>query len=248
MGFTKLDEGILQSSIAGEEGDTFKIFILLLAACKSDGIAPVSPVFLSSISKISIDETMRHLSKLESPDIYSRSTENEGRRIRRVDGGFEIINYQKYREFSYSDNPESVRKRNYRDKLGHVPKCPGHSASVSSSLNSSELIHKTDPSQESEGNTETWRSSFPIYLAEQQAVYNDLLEDAEWLKTHARLNGGIDPVLTMEKAYRNFWGTEEGWRHKRKDRKREKINWRLTYQNALTIKSNRVYPEKKDVL
>jgi len=140
MGFTKLDEGIVFSSIMGEDDSVFKVFSIFLATCKSNGISPVSPVFISSITHKAIEEVMRCIGVLEAPDPLSRSTNDEGRRIRKVDGGYFVINYQKYRDFTYSDNPEAVRKRKQREErdiLGHVPTCPdisGHSASASSSV------------------------------------------------------------------------------------------------------------------
>ena len=139
MGFTKLDEGIIYSSLMGEDDSVFKIFTALMAGCKSNGICPFSPVFLSSITKKSIEEIHRCLEILESPDPDSRSITDEGRRIRRVDGGFFLINYQKYRDWTYSDNPEAVKKRLQREKKrgdiqGHVPDIQGHSASASVSV------------------------------------------------------------------------------------------------------------------
>lgn len=115
MGFTKLDEGILQSSIVAEDSDTFKIWILLLAACKENGVAYISPVFLSSICRMDLDLVLRALQKLQDPDPFSRSLDQDGRRVRRVDGGFEIINYQVYRTRSLK-SAEAERKRLYRNK------------------------------------------------------------------------------------------------------------------------------------
>ena len=43
MGFTKLDEVILKSSIMAEPSDTFKVWICILAACDENGLAAVSP-------------------------------------------------------------------------------------------------------------------------------------------------------------------------------------------------------------
>jgi hypothetical protein len=122
MGFTKLDSGILQSSIMAEDSDTFKIWITLLACCNSDGIASVSPIYLSSICHISINDVQNSILKLSSPDEYSRSIAKEGRRIERVDGGFKIINYLKYRAFTYSSQKDAVRQRNYRLGKGLIAK------------------------------------------------------------------------------------------------------------------------------
>jgi len=141
MGFTKLDAGILQSSIIAEDSDTLKVWIILLASCRPDGIAPISELFISGVGHMAMENVLAALGKLEGPDKYSRTRDNEGRRIRRVDGGFLIINYQYYRSvWHYSHNPESVRKRQLRqfksmagtspDKSGHIPDSPDVYASV----------------------------------------------------------------------------------------------------------------------
>jgi hypothetical protein len=117
MVFTKLDSNIVQSSIMLEKAEVFKLWIVLLATCESDGISRVSPVFLSSVCHFSIKDTLEYLSVLESPDELSRSLNNEGRRIKRVDGGYEIINYQKYRDFCYSSSSSAVRQRKHRKSV-----------------------------------------------------------------------------------------------------------------------------------
>ena len=140
MGFTKLDENLLQSSIMAEDGFTFKIWISLLAACREDGIARVSPIFLSSVCRIPIEDTIKAIEKLASPDPLSRSTNNEGCRIERVDGGFHLINYQKYRQFTLSGSQVAVRQRKHRQKRDsalHVTKVCDISASASASASAS---------------------------------------------------------------------------------------------------------------
>jgi uncharacterized phage protein (TIGR02220 family) len=143
MGFTKLDERILQSSIMAESAITFKVWIALLAACRESGIAYVSSVYLSSICHLPLSRVEDSLKKLEGPDEHSRSLADDGRRIRRVDGGYEIINYTVYRDFSLRD-AEAERKRLYRQRLrecpDNVPCRPDSSASVSASSSASLII------------------------------------------------------------------------------------------------------------
>lgn len=141
MGFAKLDEGIIKSSIMQEDSDTFKVWIVLVASCGADGIARVSSVFLEAVCRLPIKTVDAALRKLEAPDPRSRSKEDAGRRIRSVDGGYFVTNYQKYRAFDYSIKKEAVRKRAYRERLKEdgtqgtlcpvVPFVPGHSASAS---------------------------------------------------------------------------------------------------------------------
>lgn len=153
MGFTKLDEGILRSSVMAEPAETFKVFIALLASCDPDGIARISSVFLVSVCRLSEKVVDTALRRLEAPDKTSRSNENEGRRIKKIDGGYFVFNYEKYRAFSYSMKTEAARKRVYRKKgdAGHdrdiVPDRPGHSASASASS----LFQDEEKSEEEKG-------------------------------------------------------------------------------------------------
>ena len=122
-GFVKISSNIIQSSIMLESPEVFKCWITILAACDCDGIARISPVFLMSVCHLDKDTVLNVLKILESPDDLSRTKEEDGRRIKAVDGGYMIINYQKYRDWTYSNNPESVRKRKQRSgtQTGHVP-------------------------------------------------------------------------------------------------------------------------------
>ena len=123
-----------------ESAVTFKVWIAFLASCRENGIAYVSAVYLSSICHLPLSRVEDSIKKLESPDEHSRSLADDGRRIRRVDGGYEIINYAIYRDFSLRD-AEAERKRLYRQRLkgcpDNVPYCPDSSASVSASSSAS---------------------------------------------------------------------------------------------------------------
>ena len=115
MAFTKLDSGILRSSIMSEPADVFKVWIALLASVDADGIARVSATFLSAACYLPLETVREALDKFSRPDPDSRSVSSDGRRAVRVDGGYRIINYEKYREFSYSMTPEAIRQRKSRE-------------------------------------------------------------------------------------------------------------------------------------
>jgi uncharacterized phage protein (TIGR02220 family) len=124
----------------------------MLALADQTGLVPATAPGISSASFISIEKTRAAISVLETPDPDSKSMDHEGRRIKRVEGGYLILNYEKYRSFNYSMRKEAVRKREYRTKAKEVvrdikrdivPKCPGHSASVYASEVLSYLNSKT---------------------------------------------------------------------------------------------------------
>ena len=56
---------------------------------------------------------MAALTRLGEPDAESRSTEYEGRRLVRIDGGYIVLNFFKYRD---KDNTAAVRAKRYRER------------------------------------------------------------------------------------------------------------------------------------
>lgn len=135
MGFTKLDSGIVDSSVWSEPLATRVLWITLLAKANHEGFVSASRSGLIRAANIPEDEFNKAIAALEKPDPDSRSSEHDGRRIERVEGGWLVLNYKRYREFTYSKHPEAIRKKKYRDKTGHVPNSAGHSASASVSEN-----------------------------------------------------------------------------------------------------------------
>jgi len=96
-----------------EDPATFKVWIIFLAYADADGIARIAAPFISSIGRMTIETVREAIKILEGPDENSRSTNDQGRRIRRVDGGWLIINYARYRARSPQEY-EAARKRQYR--------------------------------------------------------------------------------------------------------------------------------------
>ena len=63
-----------------------------------DQVVNCSVPGLADFARVSLDACEAALKKLSSPDKYSRSEEFDGRRIEKVDGGWKILNGQKYRD------------------------------------------------------------------------------------------------------------------------------------------------------
>lgn len=136
--FVKLDTRILQSTLWFER-DARELFItaLLMAEpreihepapqLKVDaieytgfevppgwyGFVPAAGIGIIRQAGIERDPGLRALAELGSPDKESRSSEYEGRRLVRVNGGYVILNYIKYRE---RDNTSADRNRRWRQK------------------------------------------------------------------------------------------------------------------------------------
>lgn len=87
----------------------------MLAMCDSKGFVASSYSGLVRAANISEDEFNSSIAILEGPDSDSRSPEFDGRRIEKRDGGWQVLNYQKYRNFSLKAT-ETERKGFYRER------------------------------------------------------------------------------------------------------------------------------------
>jgi len=122
-----LDDSLDGSSIMGEDDASFKVFMVILSKTRADGVAPVTNIYLSGVCRKPLDEIDRCLGVLEAPDPHSRSLADNGRRIKRVDGGYFVVNYRKYRDRGQLGSIreyERDRKRRQREAERADPKAP----------------------------------------------------------------------------------------------------------------------------
>jgi len=134
MAYVKLDTGILDSTLWLSSPDTRVVFITMLAMAHPDGMVEATAPGIARRANMEIDRVRSALGELESPDPDSRTMADDGRRIKRVDGGYEITNYTLYREKDHTAkermrrmrerrnnrNGETVLRRNGRNESGDV--------------------------------------------------------------------------------------------------------------------------------
>lgn len=118
-GYTKLFSTILASTIWREPANVRVVWITMLAMSDSEGRVDGSIPGLADLSRVTVEQCQEALKCLSEPDFFSRTKENEGRRIKEIDGGWVILNYLKYREATPADlrreqNREAQKR--WRDK------------------------------------------------------------------------------------------------------------------------------------
>ncbi len=96
-GYTKLFNSILASTVWREPNEVRIVWITLLAMADKEGIAEGSVPGIADFARIPVEATRTALKRLSMPDPDSRSQEHDGRRIRAVDGGWQLLNHAKYR-------------------------------------------------------------------------------------------------------------------------------------------------------
>jgi len=114
MPFVKLDCKILDKSIWRESAETKVVWITLLAMADSDGLVEASIMGISDRARITLEETEKAIETFMAPDPYSTNPANDGRRIERVVGGFQVLNYEVYRQ---KDHTAAARMRKHREAL-----------------------------------------------------------------------------------------------------------------------------------
>jgi hypothetical protein len=96
MGYTKLFEELIASSVWDEDDKTRLVWITMLALKDRKHFVRATERYLALAARVSLDECQRALLRLSSPDPQSHRKEKDGRRIEAVDGGWNIINGEYY--------------------------------------------------------------------------------------------------------------------------------------------------------
>jgi len=91
--------------------------------CDADGVVDMTPHAIARRTSIPIEHIEAGIAILEAPDPYSRTPDQEGRRIERLDEhrpwGWSIVNHKQYRDLKDKDEVRANnrnRKRNQRER------------------------------------------------------------------------------------------------------------------------------------
>lgn len=101
--FAKLDSGIVDSTLWMQPDDVLRVWVAMMAKANASGYVRASVPSMAHLCRMPIQRLEEILDVLLSPDPYSRTPTDEGRRIRVVDGGWQLINYLSYRNARDSD-------------------------------------------------------------------------------------------------------------------------------------------------
>jgi hypothetical protein len=110
--FTKLSSGILASTVWQEPNSTRIVWITMLALADRNGYVAASIPGLAHLARVTLQEVEAALATFSGPDPYSRTPENEGRRIESVTGGWRLLNHGLYRARRDADETKD-RKRDW---------------------------------------------------------------------------------------------------------------------------------------
>lgn len=192
MSFAKLDSGIINSSIWSEPLETRVLWITILAMKDENGFVATAKSGLQRAANITSDQFDIAIKCLESPDEESRTADYDGRRVEKVEGGWIVLNNDKYK-LREDLKREQTRKRvalfRERQKESVTPALQR----VTSVLPSVSVSNSVSVSKEEECEKEKKIKTF---------VQPTVEEVSQYCKER---NNGVDPV--------KFWNFYEskGW-------------------------------------
>ncbi len=186
------------------------------------------------------ENDMLNICKTYDKDIWSKFYEEDGKFYN------ERMRVEATKRAQYSESRRINRLNKQKEKNISPIICKSYvkhmeneneNVIIDSNIIDSSIIKKEKEKEKEK----TWRTDFQIYLLGLDTVYQELISDFNFITEQEELNPGIDIVLSLKKAYTNFWGKEAGWVHKKKQRSKT-LDWKSTLTNAISM--NKVYKEK----
>ena len=164
-GFTKLFSTLTTSTIWSEPLATRVVWITMLAVADRNGEVQAAIPGLARLANVSVQECETALQTFLSPDPYSRTTDNEGRRIEVIDGGWRLLNHAKYRAKMAAEERREykrewmARDREERKQSQQSTECPQES--TESTIGQSGHKQKQRQKQEDQEQESSLRSDSP---------------------------------------------------------------------------------------
>jgi chemotaxis protein histidine kinase CheA len=151
--YTKLFNSIVTSTIWTEDDKTRLVWITMLAISDKNGEVHASIPGLARLAGVSVHDCENAISKLLSPDDYSRTPDFEGRRIEPIDGGWELLNHAKYRLMASKEDAKAAtaaRVKRHRARNADVTQCNGDVTDGNAPVTQSRDIADTEADTDTE--------------------------------------------------------------------------------------------------
>ena len=198
--YTKLFRSIAASTIVSEPLATRWLWVTMLSQADKAGKVYAAVPGLARMANISLEECEAGLACFLAPDRYSRTAENEGRRIEPFDGGWRLLNHAKYDAMR-----SEAERREYKREWDRTHRSKAAKAEADKSEQSDTVPTLSDKSDASDPS-----SQFSVLSKEQEQGAQKPAPKprgkrfSEWIDS---LNGGM-AIPADDPVYR--WGDETG--------------------------------------
>ena len=222
--YTKLFSSIVASTVWGEPHATRSVWTTMLALSDREGVVNGSVPGLARLANATLQETEAALATFMAPDTYSRTPDNEGRRIEQVPGGWRLLNHAMYREKMNADDRREYKRRWDQQKRGRND--PTESDKIRHGPTNADA-NPTDPTHtasDSDSDSTTARAK-----SKSVASPTGSRLPADWVPSDAdvefakRERPDVDWFKEAEK-FRDYWRGQAG-------AKGRKADWPATWRN-----------------
>ena len=194
--YTKLFSTIVTSTIWQEPDRTRIVWITMLALSDKNGEIHASIPGLARIAGVPTADCEAAINAFLSPDTYSRTPEHEGRRIAKIDGGWELLNFQKYRLLASTADTlakNATRQKRFRDRNGKVTDSNASVTPSNGGVTQDTLKAEADADSKAEAEAEKEATLQPpaVAVATTRKKKEPAQTDDEWLT-------GLQTVLAYE--------------------------------------------------
>jgi hypothetical protein len=196
--FTKLFSSIIASSVWCEDNETRIVWITMMAMCNKNGYVFASEPGLAKCAQVPLESVLKALKRFQSPDKFSCSPEYEGRRIEKVDGGWRLLNYLKFRAIRNEDDRREYHRiyMRKRRELGvkNVKECQPSLTAVNRSK---------PPSTQAEAEAEAEKNKIKTLAHSQKARMSEMV-----YQLYPRKIGKKQALKAIEKAITDLMTAE----------------------------------------
>jgi hypothetical protein len=224
--YNKLFTKILDSSIWLAPDPHRLVWITLISAMDENGYAAFACAEnLANRARVAVDDTKAAIAAFERPDPFGPDQEFEGRRIERIDGGWFVLNAEKYRNLvTRAVANEKARLRMQKHRLGKIAVTqqlrsvtPSVSGSVSVSVSVSDQNTTAAPSFDFDelrsiypkrAGSQPWNRALKACTARIKAGDNwpEMVDGARRYRDFCQATGKIGTEYVMQAA--TFFGPD----------------------------------------
>lgn len=167
--YVKLFSSILDSSIWSENYPTRLVWITMLAMADAEGLVKASVSGIARRAAVTRKEAEAAMKLLLAPDKDRPDQPHDGRRLEVIEGGWSVLNYEKYREIRTQQQlRDALRQKKHRERSRVSRDTSQEAEAASASASVSTSISKTTAS--SPGGDYTTRCVVAVNLALEQKL------------------------------------------------------------------------------
>ena len=180
---------------------------------------------LANRAIIPVESARDAIARFLAPDLDSRTPDNEGRRIEPIDGGWRLLNHEKYRAIRDEETTKESKRKYINNKRALERE-------KANKINGVENVDRSRYNAEAEAEAEagTSKSLKPLSVIGTRLSNNWNLPDewAEWASKEKQMS--YPEVKQMAHQFKDYWIAVPGTKGK-------KLDWAATWRNW--VRNNR---------